>query len=182
MMRYAVIYDSPTGNTRILAEEIRRCMDGQNGNPEECICFGELGQEKAGAEMLAAAESEIVFAGFWTDKGDCSEKMAGFLESLHGQRVFLFGTAGFGGAKEYFRRILERVGTHLAPDNTVTGKYMCQGKMPLAVRKRYESMLEQNPEDERMRAMLENFDQALVHPDEADLELLRKSVSSAVDL
>lgn len=179
-MKYAVVYDSPTGNTKMLAEEIRSYMDGQNGSTEECLYFGKPVPDDVKGEKLA--EAEMIFAGFWTDKGDTGEKLAGFLESLHGVRVFLFGTAGFGGSEEYFSRILEKVTTHLASDNTVAGKYMCQGKMPAAVRKRYESMLEQNPEDVRMKAMIENFDRALSHPDEADLERLKTKVSAVVNL
>ena len=121
-MRYAVIYDSPSGNTKRLADEIKEYMDEQNGSPEECIFFGEPEPDDRKTERISGAE--IVFAGFWTDKGDCSEKMKGFLESLHGRKVFLFGTAGFGGSEEYFSRILERVESHLASDNMVTGKYI----------------------------------------------------------
>ena len=55
---------------------------------------------------------------------------------------------------------------------------MCQGKMPVSVRKGYESMLEQNPEDERMKAMVENFDRALSHPDASDLKNLRDVLSA----
>lgn len=179
-MKYAVIYDSPTGNTKMLAEEIKRYMDGQSGSAEECMYFGEPVLDAANEEKLS--EAEIIFAGFWTDKGDSGAKLAEFLESLHGSRVFLFGTAGFGGAEEYFSRILDKVTTHLASDNTVAGRYMCQGKMPVTVRKRYESMLEQNPEDERMKAMIENFDRALSHPDEDDLERLRASVAAIMNL
>ena len=100
------------------------------------------------------------------------------MESLHSSRVFLFGTAGFGGSEEYFSRILERVVSHLPSDNTVAGSYMCQGKMPMTVRKRYEAMLEQSPEDEKMKAMIDNFDRALSHPDSADLEKLRSMLSA----
>ena len=173
-MKYAVIYDSPTGNTKILAEEIRKYMDGQNGSTEECLYCGE--PDDADGKKLS--EAEVIFAGFWTDKGDSGAKLAEFLESLHGSRVFLFGTAGFGGSEEYFNRILEKVSTHLADDNTVAGRYMSQGKMPVSVRKRYESMLEQNPEDERMKAMVENFDRALSHPDASDLKNLRDVLSA----
>ena len=169
-MKYAVIYDSPTGNTKILAEEIRKYMDGQNGNTD---CG-----EPDYADGKKLSEAEVIFAGFWTDKGDSGAKLAEFLESLHGSRVFLFGTAGFGGSEEYFNRILEKVSTHLAADNTVAGRYMSQGKMPVSVRKRYESMLEQNPEDERMKAMVENFDRALSHPDASDLKNLRDVLSA----
>ena len=123
----------------------------------------------------------MIFAGFWTDKGDSGAKLAGFLESLHSSRVFLFGTAGFGGSEEYFSRILERVVSHLPSDNTVAGRYMCQGKMPMTVRKRYEAMLEQDPEDKRMKAMIDNFDRALAHPDEKDIEVFRQKIKSLTD-
>lgn len=175
-MKYAVVYDSPTGNTKILAEEIKSCMDGQNGSTGECLYFGEPVPDEG--FMAKLSEAEVVFAGFWTDKGDSGAKLAGFLETLHGSRVFLFGTAGFGGSEEYFSRILERVVSHLPSDNTVAGRYMCQGKMPMTVRKRYEAMLEQDPEDERMKAMIDNFDRALSHPDSADLEKLRSMLSA----
>ena len=54
----------------------------------------------------------------------------------------------------------------------VCGSYMCQGKMPLAVRTRYEQM-EESP---RRQLMLDNFDAALSHPDENDLTRLREAV------
>ena len=175
-MKYAVVYDSPTGNTKMLAEEIKRYIDGQNGSTGECLYFGEPVPDDVNGEKLA--EAEMIFAGFWTDKGDTGEKLAGFLGSLHGSRVFLFGTAGFGGSESYFSQILERVVSHLPSDNTVAGRYMCQGKMPMTVRKRYEEMLEQDPKDGRMKSMIENFDQALPHPDSADLEKLRIMLSA----
>lgn len=164
-MTYAVIYASATGNTKMLAEEIRKRL-----GKKESVCFGTV--EEAGT----AVRADIIFAGFWTDKGDCSEELGHFLEGLHGRRVFLFGTAGFGGAQSYFDQILERVKGHLAADNEVVGTYMCQGKMPQSVRKRYEGMLEQNPGDERIKGMIENFDRAVQHPDEADLNMLGEAV------
>ncbi|HJB81641.1 MAG TPA: flavodoxin family protein [Candidatus Mediterraneibacter intestinavium] len=164
-MTYAVIYASATGNTKMLAEEIRKRL-----GKKECVCFGTV--EEAGT----AVRADIIFAGFWTDKGDCSEELGHFLEGLHGRRVFLFGTAGFGGAQSYFDQILERVKGHLAADNEVVGTYMCQGKMPQSVRKRYEGMMEQNPGDQRIKGMIENFDRAVQHPDEADLNMLGEAV------
>ena len=164
-MTYAVIYASATGNTKMLAEEIRKRL-----GKKECVCFGTV--EEAGT----AVRADIIFAGFWTDKGDCSEELGRFLAGLHDRKVFLFGTAGFGGAQSYFDQILERVKGHLAADNEVVGTYMCQGKMPQSVRKRYEGMMEQNPGDQRIKGMIENFDRAVQHPDEADLNMLGEAV------
>ena len=86
--------------------------------------------------------------------------------------MFLFGTAGFGGAAAYFDQILGRVKEKLGPAVQVVGTYMCQGKMPPAVRRRYEAM-EDSP---RRTAMLENFDRAVSHPDEQDLAQLRAAL------
>ena len=166
-MKYAVVYASATGNTAMLAEEIRSYMKNA-----ECVYFGEA------KENIPPAD--IIFAGFWTDKGTCSDEIGNYLAGLQGQKIFLFGTAGFGGSKEYFSRILEQVKGHIPDGNTVIGTFMCQGKMPASVKARYEKMLESDPENERIKAMLINFDQALSHPDHHDLEELRAAVQKAV--
>ncbi len=166
-MKYAVVYASATGNTAMLAEEIRSYIKNA-----ECVYFGEA------KENIPPAD--IIFAGFWTDKGNCSDEIGNYLAGLQGQKIFLFGTAGFGGSKEYFSRILEQVKGHIPDGNTVIGTFMCQGKMPASVKARYEKMLESDPENERIKAMLINFDQALSHPDHHDLEELRAAVQKAV--
>ena len=52
---------------------------------------------------------------------------------------------------------------------------MCQGEMPPAVRTRYEAM-----EDGPQKAQsLQNFDMALGHPDEADLQALAYAAAQA---
>ena len=161
-MRYAVVYSSRTGNTEQLAQAVREALPGQ-----ECLYFGPPDE--------AALEAQTVYAGFWTDKGSCDEEMARFLKRLTDQRVFLFGTAGFGGAPAYFEQILGRVRENLAPTVSLLGEYMCQGKMPMSVRERYMQM-EDSP---RRSAMLANFDAALSHPDGDDLARLKAAVAGA---
>lgn len=165
--KYAVVYSSSTGNTALLAEEIRKIKGEAN-----CVYFGKTPE----ADVESLSEAEILYAGFWTDKGSCSPDMEQFLKKLNGKKIFLFGTAGFGGARAYFDAILDRVEALIPEGNMVTGRYMCQGRMPAGVRKRYESMLAQNPQDEKIRGMIDNFDRALPHPDKKDMEQLRKSL------
>ena len=165
-----VICSSRTGNTALLAETVWETAR-------------ELGWECAGPEKPREGgreDGDLIFAGFWTDKGDCSEEMASFLEGLEGKRVFLFGTAGFGGSQEYYERVLGRVKAHLAPSNRLAGTFMCQGKMPEAVGARFEAGLRQEPENEALKARLENFRQAMAHPDRRDLEALREAVKQAL--
>ncbi len=156
-MSYAIVFSSRTGNTRLLAEAIRDALP-----PEACVYFGEPSPEALAADRF--------YVGFWTDKGSCGEDIAVFLENTGNKPVFLFGTAGFGGATSYFDKILDSVQAHVP--GPVIGRFMCQGKMPAAVRTRYESM----PESPRRQAMLENFDTASSHPDVEDLSRLRRAV------
>lgn len=95
---------------------------------------------------------------------------------MNGKQIFLFGTAGFGGREEYFNKILKAVQRSLDKSNTVFGSFMCQGKMPMSVRQRYEDMKQQPIHLPNLDAMIENFDQALTHPDAEDLERLKQAV------
>ena len=124
----------------------------------------------------AAMEADTLYVGFWTDKGNADESTSDFLKQLHGKNIFLFGTAGFGGSKEYFDKILKKVEHSLDKSNTVFGCYMCQGKMPMSVRQRYEEMKKQPIHLPNLDAMIENFDKALSHPDADDLEQLKQAV------
>ena len=60
--------------------------------------------------------------------------------------------------------------------NTVVGKFMCQGKMPISVKERYLKMREQPQCPPNVEMLIENFDRALSHPDEHDLAALRERV------
>ena len=159
-MSYAIVYSSHTGNTALLAQTIRETLP-----QEDCVYFG--------APDPSALTAETVYVGFWTDKGTCDASIAQFLQSLTNQKVFLFGTAGFGGAAAYFEQILNRVKENPGDSTELIGTYMCQGKMPQPVRTRYEQM-EEGP---RRTAMLENFDQALSHPNAEDLANLRAAIT-----
>ena len=94
------------------------------------------------------------------------------LKLLQDKKVFLFGTAGFGGSEEYFHRILKNVQKSLGRSNKIIGTFMCQGKMPMSVRNRYESMKKNPIHMPKLDEMIENFDKALSHPDAADLDQL----------
>lgn len=68
----------------------------------------------------------------------------------------------------------------LPEELSVIGAFMCQGRMPMAVRERYEKMCSA-PSSLRMldpRKMLVNFDRALQHPDAEDLSHLTSAVTA----
>ena len=162
-MKYAIVYSSQTGNTKMLAETVHKVL------PEnECIYFGSPDD--------LALSAERIYVGFWTDKGTCDKQTAEFLNKLTNQEIFLFGTAGFGTSQDYFEKVLKRTGKNINKEVSVIGKFMCQGKMPMSVRKRYEKMQDSAVKGPNIQEMIANFDKALTHPDEKDLEALRKVI------
>ena len=165
-MSYAIVFSSKTGNTELLADTLHSCL------PQADCCY-------FGNPNPAAMEADTLYVGFWTDKGKADESSSDFLKQLRGKQVFLFGTAGFGGSEEYFNKILKTVQKDLHSSNTVIGSFMCQGKMPMSVRQRYENMKKQPLHLPNLDAMIENFDKALSHPDADDLERLKQAVKQA---
>lgn len=162
--RYAIIFSSMTGNTRKLADTIRGAL------PEElCDYFGDA--------KTGDSDAEMIYVGFWTDKGTADQACLELLGRLKNKKIFLFGTAGFGGSEAYYQKILANVCTAIDASNTVVGEYMCQGRMPQAVRDRYVKMKEMPDAKPNLDALIENFDRALSHPDEADLNDLRRKIT-----
>ena len=152
-MKYSIIYSSRTGNTKLLADNLKKVLPREN-----CTYYGDVNEK--------ALESDMIFIGFGTYKGECDENLSALLNKLNNKKVFLFGTAGFGESELYYQQILRRVEKYINDSNEIIGTYMCQGKMPMSVRSRYESMLDKQPE--KMKEMIENFDKALNHPNEDD--------------
>lgn len=168
-MRCAVLYSSGTGNTEQVARAIHAALP-----------TGQARLEAVGPDT-ALPQEELLFLGFWTDKGVCPPDMQALLAGLAGKKIALFGTAGFGGSPAYFDAILRRTQALIPAGNTVLGGWMCQGKMPTAVRARYEAMAARDPADPKVAGFLANFDQALSHPDQADLAAAAEFARSIAD-
>ena len=165
-MSYAIVFSSKTGNTALLAQTLQEQL------PQADCCY-------FGAPDTAALAADTLYVGFWTDKGKADADTLDFLKQLRGKRVFLFGTAGFGGSAPYFEKILAATRKALDGSNTVIGSFMCQGKMPPSVRARYEAMRALPAPPENLDALIENFDRARSHPDADDLDRLRAEVLRA---
>ena len=163
-MSYAIVFSSKTGNTALLAQTLQEQL------PQADCCY-------FGAPDTAALAADTLYVGFWTDKGTADQACLELLGRLRNKKIFLFGTAGFGGSEAYYQKILANVRTAIDASNTVVGEYMCQGRMPQAVRDRYVKMKEMPDAKPNLDALIENFDQALSHPDQEDLERLRRMIT-----
>ena len=99
---------------------------------------------------------------------------------IKSKKIAYFGTAGFGGSEEYFKKLFERVKINIDSSNKILGYFYCQGKMPMQVKTRYEKMLEENPEDSRLKLSIENFDRALSHPNDEDINNVKNWVDTKI--
>lgn len=156
-MKIAIVFDSQTGNTAQVAQAIQAACEGQ-----EIVAFGPPPQN--------VGQAELVFAGSWTDKGSLTPAMQEFLHTLYGKRVALFGTAGFGISELYFASLADRFKAEVPKGNQVVSTFFCTGKMPQAVRDRYEAQLKVDPDNGKLKSMIQAYDLALTHPDQSDLE------------
>ena len=206
---YSIVFSSRTGNTAELAEAVREVLPegtceyfgdvngavgggfDSDGNRDHSECS--IANNKSGFDggdnsygdgscaSSAIPASETLFVGFWTNQGVADRETQQLLGQLRNRKIFLFGTAGFGGSETYFQAILDKTKAFIDDRNTVIGTFMCQGKMPLSVRERYVKMKEQPDHMPNIDAMIENFDKALSHPDADDLAKLDESVREAVE-
>ena len=158
---YSIVFSSLTGNTKKLADTIYEMLP-----KDKCDYFG--------ANELKVSQSDLLYIGFWTDKGNADNKTLELLSQLKNKKIFLFGTAGFGGSDVYFKKILGQVKQSIDASNVIIGEYMCQGKMPQSVRDRYIKMKENPEHPANLDVLIKNFDCALSHPDTKDLEKLKK--------
>ncbi len=156
-MKYAIVYSSKTGNTKFLAESLSSHL-----KERDCILCETRQANKVDADLY--------FVGFWTCRGECDKDTKHFLEMLKSKDVFLFGTSGFGESPAYYKKILKRTQKYLNASIKLAGSFMCQGKMPIQIRKKYEKKL--NSIFYRMYAkrMVKNYDNALGHPNQQDLK------------
>ena len=117
---YSIVFSSLTGNTKKLADVIHETLP-----KNECDYFGTIEAQ--------VPQSKLLYVGFWTDKGNADHKTLELLSKLKNKKIFLFGTAGFGGSDVYFQKILGQIRQSIDSSNVIVGEYMCQGKMPQSV-------------------------------------------------
>lgn len=167
-MKIAIVYDSVTGNTKMLVDAIY----------EKCEKFDACVYKEYNDEILRA---DLIFVGSWTDKGSPSDKMKLVYEKIKNKKIFVFGTCGFGGSDEYYRRLFDNTLKYIDSSNTVVDYYFCPGKLPVFIKNKYEKMLEESPNDKRILNMIDNYNNVLDRPNFNDLEKLKEKVGKVVN-
>lgn len=158
-----IIYDSNTGNTKLLATTIHQLY------PDSTISHVNQVDEVIG---------DTLYLGSWCDKGNMTEAMQNLVHTLHPKKIFIFGTCGFGKDQKYFDMIANRMASSIPSDNEVFGTFVCQGKIDPKFQKKYEDMLTDEKTRKQAEMMLDNFKLAESHPDHNDLQALETKLKA----
>lgn len=174
-MSTVVIYTSQSGNTAKVADAI---YDAIPDKDKEITTI---------ENWNGKTDADTWFVGFWINRGTCGLDVCDLLDRLSGKRIALFATCGMHDENEYFDSIRSSCSVWVPDDAQYLGFYLCQGKMPMAVRRRYEEKKEELKERENspdgkmsveeaarrekeLERLIANFDNALLHPDDEDLK------------
>ena len=114
-MKIAIIYDSLTGNTKVIAEQIKKQV-----SEDELVFIGKATQQ---------VEADLYFIGSWTDKGVSSAPIQNFLKQLKNKKIAYFGTAGFA-SEEYFASLCQRATSCIDSSNEVFSCFFVKERCP----------------------------------------------------
>lgn len=156
-MKIAIIYKSLTGNTKLLAESLK-----ENISPKNLVYFG---------EPKEYIDADLYLIGSWTNKGDCVSEIKDYLKKLKNKRIAFFATAGFN-SENYYETLIKRVKENIDSSNQLIDYFYCQGKMSPAIKEKYIKLLQEHKDDKKLQVNLKNYEEALTHPDNKDLNNL----------
>ncbi len=154
MGKWAVIYSSVTGNTKLVAEKLA-----------EAAGEAELFPVDRAPEDFS--DYEVVALGYWLRLGAPDPRMLKYMPGVHDARVVLFQTHGTNAGSEHAVTAFARAGYLLGENCEILGTFGCQGKInPAMIEKRKNA----GPDDPHggPKAM-ERWKSAASHPDEQDL-------------
>lgn len=162
MSKWAVIYSSVTGNTKMVAEAIA-------GAAEKADIF----RVQEVPEDLSAYD--IVAIGYWLRLGQPDPLTLTFLEQVENARVVFFQTHGAEVNSEHAITSLARAGYHLGKGCEILGTFGCQGKINPAMLEKRKNAPADDPHGGA--AAIERWKRAASHPDAADLAAAAQMVA-----
>lgn len=154
MGKWAVIYSSVTGNTRMIAEEMARAA-----GDADLFAVEDMPEDLSGYEVAAM--------GYWLRRGGPDPKMMKFLPKVHDAKVVLFQTHGVDPGSEHAVTAYARAAYLLGEGCEILGTFGCQGKINPALLEKRKNAAPDNPHGGA--AAIERWERASTHPDAQDL-------------
>lgn len=154
-MKFLITYSSRTGNTKKVAEALAKAAPAES--------------RLANVDEKPLADGyDVVFAGYWLDRGSSDDKGKKFLHSLHGKKVVLFETMGADPVSEHAYTGFANAGLALSEDNHVIGVLAIQGAIDPSLLETMRKLPKDNPHNSSF--MEKAAKEAAKHPDEEDLK------------
>lgn len=157
-MKSLIIYSSLTGNTKKIAEAIAKEVEDA-----ELLRVQDV-------EPSMLAHFDVIYIGYWVDKGDCDQASLKVMSHITNQRIVLFGTTGASSSSTaYYEMIKHKVETHI-PQVHLLGHLLLQGSVSDKLIDRYRAQAKEHPEDEHLMQQIAAYEKGQSHPDEADIK------------
>jgi len=152
-MKTLVTYSSKTGNTSKVADAIHQAIPNADIFPVE--------------QAPDPNDYDLIFVGFWVDKGTADEKAATYLRCINGKPVALFATLGAYPDSNHARESLDSA-TALIPSCKVIDRFICQGAIDPKLIAWMSQLPPEHPHAPN-EARVKRWKDAEHHPDDTDL-------------
>ena len=155
-MKLLITYSSKTGNTKKLAEGL------YNNLP-----FKEMDIMPI-TDVRNIDEYDTVLVGYWVDRAFPNKEAKIFMEQISGKRVGIFATLGAYPDSQHAWDSLVNGENIVKENNTVIGKFICQGKIDLRIVEMFKN-LPNGKGHELTPERLKKYSIAEKHPNEIDI-------------
>ena len=168
-MRYQVAYLNVYGNAKILADAI---MDLLPSDSTECI-------DLSCQELYDDADVYLMI--FEMMRSAIPLDIMDALENLGGKSILCFAACGseLWGDKEH---IEQSMFPFLPDECDYRGLFVCPGHVPVNILDSMQQSLQEQPENSRAMAILEDYRRSSGHPDAEDMNDLRRFISEHISL
>ena len=163
-MDYQIAYLNVYGNAGMLADEIQTIL--------------------ADAELVDLNKREIsddadaYLLAFEITQAAIPLKIMDVLENLEGKTILCCVTCGM--ALYESKNSIERSLLPFIPDECdYRGMFFCPGQIPASAMDAVQTALDENPENQQAKVMLEAFQHSMNHPDTEDLRDLRRFIQES---
>jgi len=160
-MKSLVVYSSQTGNTKKLAEAVYDVLPGQ----KEIYTITEA-PDPSGYDWVAL--------GFWFKAEKPDPNSLEYLPRLSGKSLFLFATHGAPQEYDHVTNGMKQAEI-LAQGARIIGTFSCQGEVNPKV-------LEAVRAKGKTPLWIERAEEAIGHPSESDIQRLKETVASALNI
>ena len=168
-MKSIIIYSSLTGNTKQVAEAIAKALPADT----LCVSMSELPSD--------IASYDLVFAGFWVDKGTANKEAREVLGTLHNPHIALFATAGVPPHMEHAKQSLVNAAACLPEGVVPVDTFICQGKVDPKVIEMMYKMFPKGHSHGQSADRDARHKQAAVHPNEDDCKVAQEFAKHVLD-